>query len=300
MGAVVSCMEPEQARQLIENRAHGVKGLGANADSPLREPPAGSEKRLAEETSVAAEIISGCLEQALTALTEQEIDDSFPEAVLDATLQVLVPAWGPFHVRRALAEQWTLLGKGQAAVANVREPQRLLSPRKGRKEPEASAGARAESVHQSLPRRAASDRFVEAFIDGWHEPGTADGAWAVAMLVHERGGRQEIRDICGPAQDSTGRASALRAAFELFAAIGDGESQVRIETPAEFLVRGMSDGDSGERTRLQDEAEAWSSIERLCEAHRVEWRSATPGARRDLADRCDRMIRRALLAPRRD
>lgn len=302
MGVVVSTMDAKYASLLIEDRAIGIKGHGYNADAPPKEMSEAALTKYLEEVASAAEVLSGLLSESLVVLEEDDLDDCFPECVFDAMIQVLVPAWGPQHVRRALAEQWRELRAGNALVVTVMEPSRLNVAR--RTGAEIAPEQRAESMPSpaappapSLPPRTASERFVEIFADADADPESGRGAWGVVMEARERGGRRETREICGPSPDATGRTSCIKAVLEALRAVDEGGpgASVRLETPSDFVVRAMSDpAHRPSGIRLESEESSWAELDALCARHAVDWRHVPSGMDREIGERCDRLVRRVL------
>jgi len=302
LNVVLSCFEPEEALILLSDRARGIVGEGTNADAPPSVPE--SMDAYVAEVDRAARAIMEEMDGAIAKLREAKLEDYFPETVLDAVLQVLVSAWGPHHVRRAISEQSALLIRGVPATANVMEPSRPNSaplPKRKRKAASSAKGqtgavstAPAEEKAIEPPKRKKATRSVTAYATTDVSP-TGKAAWASVLISHDDDGRLEIREIGGTLHDPSGRLVAIKSLHECVLAACEQASRanVLIETPSEACVRAAIGGGSP-GSRLPDEDAIWSDIDRAASLHRIEFRHARHSLDRDLSERCDRMLRRLL------
>lgn len=302
MNVVLSCFEAEDVLALLADRARGIVGEGSNADAPARVIQPQRMPAYIREVNLSAQTIMEGIEVALDRLRDENLDDRFPETVLDAALHVLIPAWGPHHVRRALSEQAALVICGTLAPCNFMEPVTLQAPPSAsdRKVPDqdGSPPERDPSSDPDSPaieaRRNRPTRKVSAFCAIDIAPsGTA--AWAVAISAHDEDGRMETREISGTMQDPSGRAVSVKALHEcVLAACGDSSgANVVIETPSEQCVRAAVGGGSP-GSRLPGEESLWEDIDRAAAAHRIEFRVARFALDRELSERCDRILRKRL------
>jgi len=298
VNVALSCYEPEDVLALLKDRSRGIVGEGTNADAPPRTIADSEMPAYVAEVQLAAQTIMESIDEALDRLREEALEDRFPETVFDASLQVLIPAWGPHHVRRALSEQSALLIRGMISPCNFMEPSRLQSaPAKGKAAPE-SPKIQAESPKPvplpSPPQREKVARTVNAYAATDLSP-TGTAAWAVVMVSHDDEGRTETREISGTMVDPNGRAASIRALRECVMAAC--ESSLRatlvVETPSEQCVRAASEG-GAPGSRLPGEEAAWDEIDRAAAVHRIEFRVARRALDRELSERCDRLLRKHL------
>jgi len=300
VNVALSCYEPEDVLALLKDRSRGIVGEGANADAPPRTIPASEMPPYVAEVQLAAQTIMESIDEALERLREEGLEDRFPETVFDASLQVLIPAWGPHHARRALSEQSALLIRGMASPCNFMEPTRLQSAlAKGKAQAATEAPRTVAELPKpvplpSPPQREKVARTVNAYAATDLSPsGTA--AWAVVMVSHDDEGRTETREISGTMVDPNGRAASIRAMRECVLAAC--ESSLRatlvVETPSEQCVRAASDG-GAPGSRLPGEEAAWDEIDRAASIHRIEFRVARRALDRELSERCDRLLRKHL------
>jgi len=304
VNVVLSCFEPDDALALLRDRARGIVGEGTNHDAPPRAIPPKSMTAYVSEVELAARTIMESIEAALERLQEEGLDDRFPETVFDASLQVLIPAWGPHHVRRAISEQSALVIRGMTSACNFMEPTRFqAAPQPGQsRKPAAPAEAPMPRVLPEAPRAEAPlppqrikvARTVNAFAatDVSH---TGMAAWAAVLVSHDDDGRTETREISGTMLDPNGRAAAIRAIRECVLAACETASlaSVIIETPSEQCVRAAAEGGTP-GSRLPGEEAAWDEIDRASAVHRIEVRLARHAMDRELSERCDRLLRRRL------
>lgn len=302
VNVVLSCFDPEDAIALLMDRGRGIVGEGTNHDAPPRAIPPKSMAAYVSEVEMAARTIMESIEAALKRLQEEGLDDRFPETVFDASLQVLIPAWGPHHVRRAISEQSALLIRGVISACNFMEPSKFQAPshhgqpRKQQllpsKDPAPPEAPRAEMPQP--PRRVRIARTVNAFA-ATDVAATGMAAWAAVLVSHDDEGRTETREISGTMMDPNGRAAAIRAVRECVLAACESSSlaSVVIETPSEQCVRAAAEGGTP-GSRLPGEESAWEEIDRASAIHRIEVRIARHAVDRELSERCDRLLRRRL------
>jgi len=306
MNVMLSCLEADDVMLLMKDRIRGIVGDGSNANSPIRSLSNRGMAIYLEEVNTAAQTIMQSLDDALEKLEEEDLGDRFPETVFDAALQVLLPAWGPYHVRRALTEQSALLIRGVLSTCNFMEPMRLQQTTSTKKNSQSDpqktppvpvAGiehAHVASFEDGIPQRKKTKRRVMAFAAS-DVAANGVAAWVVAMVCHDEDGRAETREISGRMTDPSGRLAAIKAVHECLLAACESSScaSVLLETPSERCVRAAIHGGSP-GSRLAGEETLWADIDRLHAVHRIEIKRAERAVDRDLAERCDRMLRRLM------
>lgn len=291
MGSLLHGVGPQAAAKLIAYRAKSIRGHGANADVASSELSPETEVQVLEEVSAAAEEFVEAIGDAYEDAQDAELEHLFAEVLVDAVAKTLVGLWGPFHARKAFGEQWIPFAAGREVVVHPAEPDELLRPKPAERPPE----VRIEPV-PSLGRTAQErhvDMRIEAEVQG------PSGAFAVAMETSERGGRRERRDIVGPSVEASVRKAVLSAAVEGLQAVAEtaGKVVVRVASSAAFLQTGMAIPERRPATaRLASEEGMWTLLDGFAAVHRIEWRHAGGGLSDDLAERCDRLIRRQLAA----
>ena len=293
MGSLLHGVGPAAAAKLIAARARSVRGHGANADAPAVEMTPDTEVQVLEEVAAAAkefvEAIGGAYEDAADA----GLEHLFAETLVDVLAKTLVGLWGPFHARKALGEQWIAFNAGREVVVHPSEPEEALPTPPVQPRPE----VRTEAESPLPAPRVAGDRHVDMRVEAEVEGGS--GAFAVAIEIAEKGGRQERRDLVGPSAEASVRKAVLTAAVEGMRAVCEcaGKLVVRLSSSAAFLQAGMAPPERrSASSRLPSEEPMWLLLDAFASVHRIEWRHAAGGLSDDLAERCDRLIRRQLSA----
>ncbi len=286
VGTLFSVGDPEEVASLLADRAGGIRGQGRNADVPLNHLDDAARDRRLREAGIVARVVC----ERLRPFAEDEArGDSFPEDFLDEALSLLAASWGPFHVRRTIADQIAAIEDGRATPVLPVEPSAPNNP--PRAQPPAAAPVQplaAAAAHCPQPRR--PPRSADVHLDS-ETLSTGRGAYAVAMHL-DSGDRRETREICGGAPDRTGREAALAGLVEALASLGvpvPGD-RVRLSTPVEAVFRAAAPGASGGQ-RLGHEAPLWAEVDRLAAALDIEWCLRRTGTGTDLAQRCDRLLR---------
>lgn len=305
MNVMLSCLEIDDVLLLIKDRTRGIVGDGSNANSPLRSLGKRGMAIYLEEVTTSAQTIMQSLDDALEKLEEENLGERFPETVFDAALQVLLPAWGPFHVRRALTEQSALLIRGVHSACNFMEPIRLQQTTSSKKsqpsnfpkesiQPAVRIEQPTISNSYDIPQRKKTTRRVMAFAAS-DVAANGIAAWVVAMVCHDDDGRAETREISGRMSDPSGRLASIKAVHECLLAACESSTcaSVLLETPSDRCVRAATNGGSP-GSRLAGEEEFWADMDRLQAIHRIEIKHAERAVDRDLAERCDRMLRRLM------
>jgi len=292
VNVLIHTLEPRDIVDLLTDRQRGILGSGDNAASPPRSySPKQMEAYVAGVTE-AGKTIMDCLMPALATLDEEGLDDRFPESVLDSALIVLLKAWGPDHVRRAMTEQAALLIKGTVAPANFMEPTEFM-PQPQKEVPHEGPSATdeqsaAQSEPPSPPRRVQAARNVSACV-------LADlssegiGAWAVSLRSFADG-RNEERIIYGTCRDPNGRAAWLAGLHECILAVcADVErAKGKIDVADEHMVRAAT-GAPG--TRYASEEKVWAEIDAALAYHDLTISHVNHRVSDEGFEMCDRKIR---------
>lgn len=288
VNVLIACLEPRDIVDLFTDRQRGILGNGDNAASPPRVIPEKQMKAYRAHVTDAGQTIIECLMKALDKMEDEGLDDRFPETVLDAVLTVLLKAWGPDHVRRAMTEQSALLIRGVIEPVNFMEPVDLMPPPK----PVGASRVEPEPVKEELapppaPRRILPGRRIEASVLV-QTADSGDAAWAVSLVMFTEQ-RSEERVVYGKMHDPNARRAWLTALHECFLAIcTDAEkSSARIEVADEQMVRAVK-ADPG--TRHSSEDDVWNYVDAAMSSHDITVSFVTNSIRRTGMEKCDRKI----------
>lgn len=290
---LIALLEKDDVVALLADRFRGIVGHGDNADSPARQIPEKEAAGYRKQVSEAGTTIMECLEPALVRLEQEGLDDRFPETVFDASLTVLLRAWGPDHVRRAIGEQSALFLRGVYEPLNFMEPLNFLqpTPQKAPPPPETQAAAKSqEGPSRPVPavsRRQAAERRVEAWVSA-DMSAEGIGAWAASMKVYGDTVSEE-RFLFGTHPDTNGRANWLKALHECVLAICADvlKAKARIEVSQEFVVRAV---DNLPGSRIESEEPVWTDIDAAMSVHDISVVLGTNGFSNPEVERCDRKI----------
>lgn len=291
MGSLLHGVGPVAAARLIAARAKAIRGHGGNADAPAAEMTPETEIQVLEEISAAAKEFVGAIGNAYEEASNGGLEHLFAEALLDALAKTLVGLWGPFHVRKALGEQWIAFSAGREIVVHPSEPEETIRPARDPRRQEAPA----EATSPLPAPRVAGDRHVDMRVEAEIEGGV--GAFAIAIETAEKGGRRERRDVVGPCAEASVRKAILAAAVEGLRAVCEcaGKVTVRLSSSATFLQAGMVPPERrSASSRLPSEEQMWLLLDSFSAVHRIDWRHDVGGMSDDLAERCDRLMRRQL------
>ena len=295
VNTLIVSFDPEDVLRLMKDRIAAIRGTADNADADPRHLSPSDMQAYVREVVLAGQTISEALETAHEELAECGIEDRFAETVFDTALRVLVPAWGPDHVRRAIMEQSALLIRGQVAVHNFMEPSVVLDPASVRRREDSVPAA--EPAHPGpqdfeFAHRTVRDRRVRIFIAS--DVGrNGRAAWAASMSVTEDGGRYEFRKMAGPLDDETGRRaqlSALHEACMALVAMPD-RATVTIESGDDALLLAAGDPTLRNEAHGRDTAETWAEIEHAISMHDVSFRHAPAALTDPLQESCDHLLR---------
>lgn len=260
ISALLVTVEPQDVVLMLEDRAARLAAFGDNAQSALVEIPEGDEAVVRRQEIVrAARIFSGAFESAFVEAEANGIDEHFPDCVLDRMVEVLDREWGPWHLRRALAEQAALLEAGEGAVVDVREPVR-------------SAG-RPQSASPAIQRQMRL-RAVRARIEAGVFNGASRWAYVLHTTAADGSGFSETREAVCPAPGvNTARALLAGAVAALEAVRADGAgAHVMLETTSPQLLSGVASPTG----RSASDGAVWGRLDALREGLDVDWRRHVP------------------------
>jgi hypothetical protein len=255
-------------------------------------------KTYVHEVGLASETIMEALEAAHETMEDAGIEDRFPETVFDTALRVLIPAWGPDHVRRAIIEQCAVFIKGRVEVVNFMEPTRVLDPSAVRRRPmelavkETPQAAPQRSQEFDFKPRVVRDRRVRAFVASDLLP-NGKAVWAVAMAIRDDSGRYEFRKFGGRIDDSTGSRVTIVSLHEAcLALVGmKDKAHVSIEMSDEALAKAAEAKQPGEHVRRDSDKATWAEIDYAVTLHDLSFRHVPPALTDSLQESCDHLMR---------
>ncbi|MTH95394.1 hypothetical protein [Roseibium sp. RKSG952] len=304
MNIVLEWFEIEHASLVLRDRLREIAGDGDNWDCPAVSFDDETMDKYVAEVTGSAGIILQNLETAYVRMQDDDIDDHFPTSVLDAALVVLVNAWGPLHTRRALTEQVQVLLSGVNEPVNFMEPCRLVDQRtlarkradkRRRSEERKEHHDEVRLGHDQVPSAPAltegSERWITAFTSTDVSP-DGEAAWVVSLRSHDKNGRIDERTFGAVMKDPTGRAAAVEGlrACVMEACRETLKAHLTIETPSEFLIRGVTDAHVP-GVRLENESDSWREIDEIMETHSVHHRLRSRASDADLSVRSAVMMR---------
>jgi hypothetical protein len=299
VNVLIASLDMEDILRLMKDRMAGVVGSAENADAPPRSMSPQEMKAYVHEVGLASETIMEALEAAHETMEDAGIEDRFPETVFDTTLRVLIPAWGPDHVRRAIIEQCAVFIKGRVEVVNFMEPTRVLDPSAVRRRPadlpvarEAPQALAHRSVELEFKPRVVRDRRVRAFVAS-DLLANGKAVWAVAMSIRDDSGRYEFRKFGGRIDDPTGSRVTIASMHEAcLALVGmKDRAQVSIETTNETLAKAAETRQSGENMRRDADKATWGEVDYAVSMHDVSFRHVSPALTDSLQESCDHLMR---------
>lgn len=299
VNVLIASLDIEDILRLMKDRMASVVGSAENADAPPRSLSPQEMKAYVHEVGLASETIMEALEAAHETMEEAGIEDRFPETVFDTALRVLIPAWGPDHVRRAIIEQCAVFIKGKVEVVNFMEPTRVLDPSAvRRKSPEhatpreAPQSPQQRTVEFEFKPRVVRDRRLRVFVASDLLP-NGKAVWAVAMSIRDDSGRYEFRKFCGRIDDPAGSRVAIVSLHEAcLALVGmKDRAQVSIETTNETLARAAETRQAGENLRRDAEKATWADVDYAVSLHDVSFRHVSPALTDSLQESCDHLMR---------
>lgn len=306
VNVLLATLDVDDIVALLNDRIRVVQGSAENADAPPRTFGEAAMSQYVEEVVSAGETILEALEEAQRELEKENIEDRFPETVFDTALRVLVPSWGPDHVRRAISEQASQFFQGQFEPVNFMEPSKILDPAAARRRAAEASAARDHApppARPSAPEPAAvavpspfefrarehRNRRIRVFAASDVVDGV--GVWSFAMTVTDDNGRYEFRKAAGRQPDPTGSRIAVAALHEaMLAASAFDRSSLLVETTDEFMVRALTARTEATVRRTED-ADSWKEIDHVADMHDTTTRLVAAALSDPLQESCDHMIR---------
>lgn len=283
IGTLLDAAEPADAIALLDHRAKDIRGFGQNADSPVMRLGEDALKRRAMEAAYAAEILHNSLEEF--AVDPGEGWDPTPQVLLDCALEILKPAWGPMHLRRAIAGQIEAIGVGADRAILPEEP---------------------ASLNASVLRRPAPaepGRFVRAArkaeLSLSFAPHRGQMVW-VAVIGLSNAGRHtaEVREIAGISKSPDVKLGEIECCLEAVRSLGQGTraDEVFVRTESGFLATALELSLAGNIPEMTgDEAKAWTEIVDTLSRWQSHIIHRGTGAARAIDDKADRLLRRRLV-----
>lgn len=305
VNVLLATLEPDDIVAFLNDRIRVIQGSAENADAPPRTFGETAMRAYVQEVVLAGETIMETLEEAQAKLEDENIEDRFPETVFDTALRVLVPSWGPDHVRRAIREQAAQFFQGRFEPVNFMEPSRILDPAAAKRR--AVEAAAAVAVMEAQPQKTEANappavpiefkvrehrnRRARIFVGSDVLEGGV-GVWAYAMTIGDDSGRYEFRKAGGRLQDPTGSRVALSALHEACLSVTDWKQRasIVIESTDELLVKALSEG-AGAQSRRAEDGQAWAEIDHVVSEHDTSSRLVSAALNDPLQESCDHLIR---------
>lgn len=263
MSVIFNSLDREEIISLLTSRHATIVGFADNANAPPKSMTTAAMQNYMKQLEKAAETIVGKLEEAYSKMEDQEIEYWYPETVFDAVITVLLPAWGPDHVRRAIEEQSAWLYQHKMDIRNFMEPSRLATIPKSVAAGNAVETVRAVEPQQDIKvKRASSNRAVSAFLATTTFEGGQTG-WVVIMRIRFANGRHENREIYGTLGDPTGNKSRLHIVHEFAMALSqdEGHADVDLKVTDANLVRAMPIAGEGTNEWRKFDKSVWADIQ---------------------------------------
>jgi hypothetical protein len=282
IGTLLEAAEPADAIALLENRAIDIRGFGHNADSAVIRLTDDTVKRRAMEAAYAAEIIHNSLEEF--AIDPGDEWDPSPQVILDEAIAILREAWGPLHLRRAIAGQIEAIGVGADRAVLPEEPSTLNS----------AALRRPSTVEPERFSRAAR----KAELSMSFAPYRSQVVWVAVIALSNAGRRTaEVREIAGISNSHDMKLGEIDGCLEAVRSLGIGgkSDEIILRTESGFLATALELSLAGNVPEMHgDEAKAWSEIIDTL----TRWQSRIihrgTGAARPIDEKADRILRRRL------
>jgi hypothetical protein len=263
MSVVFNLLDREEIISLLNSRHATIVGFADNANAPPKALTPAAMQSYVKQVEKAASTILEKLEEAQNKMEDQEIEYWYPETVFDAVITVLLPAWGPDHVRRAIEEQSAWLYQHKMAIRNFMEPSRLATVPKAITTTNAVDTVKAAEPHQDVKvKRAHSNRTISAFLATMPYENGQTG-WVIIMRMRFANGRHENREIFGTLGDPTGNKSRLHVVHEFALALTqeEGHADVELKVTDANLARAMPIAQEGNNEWRKFDKSVWNDIQ---------------------------------------
>jgi hypothetical protein len=263
MSVVFNLLDREEIIALLTSRHATIVGFADNANAPPKSMTPAAMQHYMKQVEKAASTILEKLEEAHTKMEDHEIEYWYPETVFDAVTTVLLPAWGPDHVRRAIEEQSAWLYQQRMDIRNFMEPSRFATIPKAVAVTNAVETVKAAEPQQDIKiKRASSNRMISAFLATTTFEAGQTG-WVVIMRIRFANGRYENREIYGTLGDLTGNKTRLHIVreFALALAQDEGHADVELKVTDANLVRAMPLAEEGSNEWRKFDKSVWAEIQ---------------------------------------
>lgn len=309
MNTLIGCMDVDDVLFVLSAKIQQITGSGDNAMSPPRSISEKALEAYSEAVFEAGKTISECLDKALEILEEEELDELYPETVLDVIAVVLLNAWGPDHLRRAIQEQSALLLRGQIQPAIFMEPVKYVTPvTASTAKPEPITPAPDVEVAHTpvkpthiveyvdptpivIKRRPINERSIFAFIGNDVSAKGLNG-WA-CWVTSSSEDRIEETLFCGSVQDYSGHTGWVHALHECLTIICANSRYAKgiIEVSSKDFMRAI-EAQSG--MRMPHHEELWKEIDSAIEHNNLDFKYVPFTLTKGYMERCDMKIRTLL------
>lgn len=263
MSVIFNLLDREEIIALLTSKHATIIGFADNANAPPKCMTPAAMQNYMRQVEKAASTILEKLEEAQTKMEDQEIEYWYPETVFDVVVTVLVSAWGPDHVRRAIEEQSAWLYQHKMDIRNFMEPSRLATIPKATTVTTAVEAVKAGEPQQDIRvKRASSNRVISAFMSTTTYENGQTG-WVVIMRIRFANGRNENREIFGALSDPTGNKARLHIVHEFVLALSqdEGHADVDLKLTDANLIRAMPVAESGTNEWRKFDTSVWNEIQ---------------------------------------
>lgn len=316
---LLDCYELEDILKLMQDRYLSIKGDGTNASSEIKKIKREGMSVYLKELTFASKVITDRLEEAFKIMEDNNIAEYFPETVFDYVLYVLVKTWGPFHVRRAISEQSALFINNKKDVLNFMEPiqfNEIINNKKAKKEilhkiklenlekfENEKKVNNIDIIKEEKSVKTVKEKKCEVCIRIMaSESGIT--AWSFTSEITEQvlniynkdiEERYSNLEVGGSLYDPRTRITYLNAIYECLNNICKNTEKLiaKIDISSDDIMRGINNTPG---SRLLDEEYLWNNIDLYTnkENYDISFKVTNSLVDRELAEKCDRMLRRIL------
>jgi hypothetical protein len=271
MSVIFNLLDREELIALLTSRHATIAGFADNASAPPKVMTSAAMQHYLKQVEKAASTILEKLDEAQNRMEEQEIEYWYPETVFDAVTTVLLPAWGPDHVRRAIEEQSSWLYQNKIEIRNFMEPSRLATIPKAVHAANAVDVVKASEPQQDIKvKRQGSNRTVSAYLSTTTFENNQTG-WVVVMRIKFANGRHENREVFGTLGDPTGNKSRLHIVHEFVLALSqdEGHADVELKVSDSNLLRAMPFTEDSATEGKKFDKNTWAEIQSCFEKNSI-------------------------------